>query len=121
MIPHTEYKKQDVAIVGVGITASGEHWEKGLRELTVEAGFAAAAEAGVRGKDIEMIIVGNMSAGLFVGQEHVAALVADFLGLNPTSAIRVEAACASGGVALRQGFLAIASGLYDLVAVAGIE
>lgn len=116
-----EFRKGDVAIVGVGITPSGEHWEKGLRELTIEAGFEAAAEAGVRGRDIEMIIVGNMSAGMFVGQEHVAALVADFLGLNPTAAVRVEAACASGGVALRQGYLAVASGLYNLVAVGGIE
>ena len=114
-------KKRDVAIVGVGITPFGELWDKGLRELVSEAGFAAAAEAGVRGKEIELIIVGNMSGGMFVGQEHVAALVADFLGLNPTPAVRVEAACASGGVALRQGYLAIASGLYDLVAVGGVE
>lgn len=113
--------KRDVAIVGVGIAPSGEQWDKGLRELTIEAGFAAAADAGVRGKDIDLILVGNMSAGTFVGQEHVAALVADFLGLNPTSAVRVEAACASGGVAFKQGCLAIASGLYDLVVVGGVE
>jgi len=116
-----EFKKRNVAIVGVGITPSGEHWEKGLRELAIEAGFAAAEDARVRGRDIEMIIVGNMSGGMFVGQEHVAALVADFLGLNPTSAVRVEAACASGGVALRQGYMAVASGLYDLVVVGGVE
>lgn len=115
------HKKRDVAIVGVGITPSGELWDKGLRELTVEAGFAAAADAGIRGKEIEMILVGNMSAGMFAGQEHVAALVADFLGLKPTSAVRIEAACASGGVALRQGYLAIISGLYDLVVVGGVE
>ena len=117
----SDFKKRDVAIVGVGITPFGEHWDKGLRELVTEAGFAAAAEAGVRGKDIQMMVVGNMSGGMFVGQEHVGALVADFLGLNPIPAIRVEAACASGGVALRQGYLAIASGLYDLVAVGGVE
>ena len=116
-----EFTKQDVAIVGVGITPSGEHWDKGLRELTIEAGFAAAADAGVQGKDIDLILVGNMSAGMFVGQEHVAALVADFLGLNPTPAVRVEAACASGGVAFKQGCLAIASGFYDLVVVGGVE
>ena len=115
------FKKREVAVVGVGITPSGEHWDKGLRELTIEAGFAAAGEAGVRGRDIELILVGNMSAGMFVGQEHVAALVADFLGLNPTSAVRIEAACASGGVAFNQGCLAISSGLYDLVVVGGVE
>src|SRR5512136_2184749 len=114
-------KKRDVAIVGVGATAFGEHWDKGLKELVSEAGFAAAGDAGIRGKEIEFIFVGNMSGGMFVGQEHVAALVADFLGLNPTPAVRVEAACASGSVALRQGYLAVASGMYDLVAVGGVE
>ncbi len=114
-------KMRDVAIVGIGATSFGEHWDKGLRELVSEAGFAAAADAGIRGKEIEYIVVGNMSGGMFVGQEHVAALVADFLGLNPTPAVRVEAACASGAVALRQGYLAVASGMYDLVAVGGVE
>ncbi|MFH0896444.1 MAG: thiolase domain-containing protein [Candidatus Bathyarchaeota archaeon] len=114
-------KKRDVAIVGIGATSFGEHWGKGLRELVSEAGFTAAGDAGIRGKEIEFIVVGNMSGGMFVGQEHVAALVADFLGLNPTPAVRVEAACASGAVALRQGYLAVASGMYDLVAVGGVE
>lgn len=114
-------KKRDVAIVGIGATSFGEHWEKGLRELVSEAGFAAAEEAGIRGKDLQLIVFGNMSGGMLVGQEHVAALVADFLGLKPTPAVRVEAACASGGVALRQGYVAVASGLYDLVAVGGVE
>ena len=113
--------KREVAIVGIGATSFGEHWDKGLRELVAEAGFAAAGDAGIRGKDIEFILVGNMSGGMFVGQEHVAALVADFLGLSPTPAVRVEAACASGSVALRQGYLAIASGMYNLVAVGGVE
>ncbi len=117
----TNTKKRDVAIVGVGSTPIGEHWDKGLRELTWDASIAAVEDAKIRGKDLELIIVGNMSGGMFVGQEHVAALVADFLGLKPTPAVRVEAACASGGVALRQGYLAVASGLYDLVAVGGVE
>ena len=115
------FHKRDVAIVGIGATAFVEHWDKGLRELVTEAGFAAAGDAGIRGKEIELILVGNMSGGMFVGQEHVAALVAGFLGLSPIPAVRVEAACASGGVALRQGYLAVASGMYDLVVVGGVE
>ena len=114
-------KRNEVAIIGVGATPFGEHWHKNLRELALEASLMAVTEAGIRGKDIQEFFIGNMSGGMFAGQEHVAALVADFLGLNPTPAVRVEAACASGSVALRQGFMAIASGLYDLVAVGGVE
>lgn len=113
--------RRDVAIVAVGTTSFGEHWDKGLRDLSLEASLMAVEEAGIRGKEIQTFYVGNMSGGMFLGQEHVAALVADFLGLNPTPAVRVEAACASGGVALRQGYIAVASGLYDLVSVGGVE
>jgi acetyl-CoA C-acetyltransferase len=114
-------KKRDVAIVGIGSTTFGEHWGTGLKELTTKAGFEAAEDAGIRGKDIDAVIVGNMSGGKFVGQEHVAALMTDFLGLNPRPAIRVEAACASGGVALKQGYMEVAAGFHDLVAVGGVE
>jgi len=114
-------RRNKVAIIGVGATPFGEHWQKSLRELALEASLSAVAETGIRGKDIQEFFIGNMSGGMFAGQEHVAALVADFLGLNPTPAVRVEAACASGSVALRQGYVAIASGLYDLVAVGGVE
>jgi acetyl-CoA C-acetyltransferase len=67
--------------------------------------------------------VGNMSAGRFIRQEHVAALIADYSGLarDHIPATRVEAAGASGGLALRQGFLAVASGLHDIVVVGGAE
>ena len=64
-----------------------------------------------------------MSAGRFIRQEHVAALIADYSGLakDHVPATRVEAAGASGGLALRQGFLAVASGLHDIVVVGGAE
>ncbi|MEM2093718.1 MAG: thiolase domain-containing protein [Candidatus Bathyarchaeia archaeon] len=114
-------KKNEVAIVGVGATSFGEHWQKSLRQLALEASINAVTEAGIRGRDIEEFFIGNMSGGMFTGQEHVAALVSDFLGLNPTPAVRVEAACASGSVAFRQGYVAVASGLYNLVAVGGVE
>ena len=62
-----------------------------------------------------------MSSGLFVGQEHLASLLADYLGRTPVPAARVESACASGGVALRQGFIEVASGMSDVVLVGGVE
>ncbi|WP_456372708.1 thiolase domain-containing protein [Methanocaldococcus sp.] len=112
---------RDVAIIGYGQTKFGELWERSFRSLIVEAGVKAVESAGIDGKDIDEMYVGNMSAGLFVGQEHIASLIAEHAGLNPIPATRVEAACASGSLALRQAVLNIASGYSDIVLVGGVE
>ncbi len=110
-----------VAVIGVGMTKFGEHWEKSIRELIVEAGARAIEDAGIHGRDIEAIYGANMSAGRFANQEHIGALIADHMGLVPKPTVRLEAACASGGVAFREGYIAVASGAYDLVVVGGVE
>jgi acetyl-CoA C-acetyltransferase len=112
---------RDVAVVGVGMTKFGEHWKAGLKELITEAGIKAVEDAGISGSDIQLIVGGSMSSGLFVGQEHTGALFPDYLGLNPVPAIRTEAACASSAVALNVGCLAVQSGKYDCVVVGGVE
>jgi acetyl-CoA C-acetyltransferase len=110
-----------VGILGSGITKFGEHWEMGLKELAAEAGLKAIEDSGISGNEIQALYGGNMSAGRFNGQEHIGALMADKCGLNPIPATRVEAACASGGLAIREGYLSILSGEYDCVVVAGVE
>ncbi|MFH0973432.1 MAG: thiolase domain-containing protein [Candidatus Micrarchaeota archaeon] len=110
-----------VSIIGIGLTKFGEHWEKSFRELAVEAGARALADARLEGGKIQALFGASMSSGRLIGQEHVGALLVDQLGLTPIPAIRCEAACASGGVALRAGWFAVASGAYDIVAVGGIE
>ena len=114
---------REVAIIGAGQTKYGEHWEKSLRDLAVEAGLKALEDANITAEDIQAIFGGNMSAGSFVGQDHVGALIADFAGLAETHvpAMRIESACASGAAALHAGFMAVASGLYDFVLVGGVE
>jgi acetyl-CoA C-acetyltransferase len=62
-----------------------------------------------------------MAPGLFVGQEHLASLLADYLGQCPIPAARVESACASGGLAVRMGWMDVALGLHDVVLVGGVE
>jgi len=109
-----------VAIIGCGITKFGEHWKDGFRELAVEAGTKAIIDAQIEGDKIEEIFGGNMSAGRFIGQEHIGALIADQCGLNNIPATRVEGACASGGIAVRQAFLSILSGKGCVIA-GGIE
>ncbi|RLF58673.1 MAG: thiolase domain-containing protein [Thermoplasmata archaeon] len=114
---------RDVAVIGVGITKFGELWNKSFRQLTAEAGSKAILDSGVDGKDIDAMYVGSMSSGRFVGQEHIGALVADASGFSHLHipSTRVEGACASGGLAIRQGYLSIASGMNDVVIVGGIE
>ncbi|MCX8166588.1 MAG: thiolase domain-containing protein [Candidatus Micrarchaeota archaeon] len=110
-----------VAVIGIGITKFGEHWEKGFRDLVIEAGKNALEDANVQGEEIDALFVGAMSPGLMVGQEHAAALVADYIGLNPIPATRVEGACASGGLAFRNAYMAVASGMHDIVVAGGAE
>lgn len=110
---------REVAIVGAGMTRFGELWLSSLRDLFVEAASAALKSAGADRPD--SIYVGNMSGGQFVGQEHLGPLMADHLGMAGVPAVRVESACASGGVALRMAFMEVASGMSDLVLAVGVE
>ena len=110
---------REVAVIGVGMTKWGELWEKSLRTIFVETALLALDDAGV--DRIDSMYVGSMSSGLFVGQEHIASLLADYLGQAPVPSARVETACASGGLALRLGFMEVASGMSDVVLVSGIE
>jgi len=99
------------------------HVDKTSRELFVEAALEAveSVDNGIELKDVEALFVGNFSSDAFEHQAHTAPLMADWLGLCPTAATRVEDACASSGVAMNMGVLAIASGLYDVVMVGGVE
>jgi acetyl-CoA C-acetyltransferase len=110
-----------VAIVGVGMTKFGEEWTRGFRDMLIEAGSKALEDGNLHGEEIDAIYVGTMAPGSLVGQEHVGALVADYMGLTPIPSTRVEAACASGGVALRTAYLAVASGVHDCVVAGGVE
>jgi acetyl-CoA C-acetyltransferase len=110
---------RDVAVIGVGMQRWGELWEKSLRDIFTEAALRAIDDAGV--DRIDSMYVGCMSSGLFVGQEHLGSLLADYLGVAPIPALRVETACASGGAAFRQAYFDVASGANDIVLAGGVE
>jgi acetyl-CoA C-acetyltransferase len=110
---------RDVAIIGIGQTPVGEHWEESLRHLAHDAIMAAMQDAGIQSADA--LYVGNMLSGELNGQEHLGALIADFVGLRGIEAMKVEAACGSGAAALRVGMMAVASGMSERVIVCGIE
>jgi acetyl-CoA C-acetyltransferase len=109
----------EVEIIGVGITPVGEHWEKSLRHLALDAIALARADAG--GISPQAMYIANTLAPALSGQSHLGALIADFAGFQGIEATTIEAAGASGGMALRQAYLAIKSGAADVVLVVGVE
>lgn len=113
--------KKEVAVIGIGISKFGELWDRSLRSLITEVGIKAVEDAEAKPDDIEALFGGNMSAGQFVKQEHIASLAMDQSALTPKPAMRVESACASGGQALRAAYMSIKSGMHDVVLAGGAE
>jgi len=109
----------DIVIAGIGQTQVGEHWDIGLRDLAFAAIKDAVQDAG--GLKPQALFVGNMLAPNLSNQAHLGVLLADYAGLLGIEAVTLEAAGASGGAALRQGYLAIASGMVDVALIIGVE
>ena len=114
---------RDVAIVGAGMSNFGAFPEMTTRDLFVEAfqDLVHSVDKSFDPKDIEATYIANFSSDIFEGQCHTAPIMADWVGQIPKPATRIENACASGGITLRHGLIAIASGLFDVVLVGGTE
>ena len=112
-----------VSIVGAGMSQFGAFPGKDSRDLFVEAfqDMLDHLDQGMDVQDIECAYVGNYSSDLFEHQGHTAPIIADWLGMTPVPVTRIENACASSSSAMREGIMAIASGLYDIVLVGGME
>ena len=112
---------RQVAVIGAGKTPFGVFPDKDLRTLAVTAGEKAIHNAGIETGAIEAFYLGNFAGPEFTAQNHLAPYVATALGMVGIPATRYEAACASSGAAFFQAWLGIASGMYDMVMVAGVE
>ncbi len=110
-----------VFIAGIGSTAFGRHPDTAIETLAVRAADAAIRESGIDRDEIGALYLGNFVAGPLIGQEVLAGLVADGLGLPQIPCTKVEGACASGGIAFRHACLAVASGLCDVALAVGVE
>lgn len=110
----------NIFVIGSGVTKFGELWEVSPRKLAGEAMNEALLDAGISPKKIEALFVGNMLSGILGGQEHLGAFFAEELGIS-SPAFKIEGACASGGLAVHSAVNAVAGGLYETVAVLGVE
>lgn len=109
-----------INIAGVATTEFGELWDISPRQLAREAMFNALKDAGIGPKDVDALFVGNMLAGMLGNQANLGSFFSEELGVN-IPAFRIEAACASGGLALNNGINSILAGRYKTVLVLGIE
>jgi len=108
-----------VFIKGVGLTRVEEHWNKGIEYLMTLAALDAIKNSAI--DRIDAIYVGNTGAEVMQHQAQLGAIASEQLGLVGVPSIRVEAADASGAVALREAYVAVASGMVKSALVIGVE
>jgi acetyl-CoA C-acetyltransferase len=107
--------KDRVAIIGMGCTKFGEHWDKGPEDLLCEAAYEAYASAGVNPDDIDAYWLGTMGSGVS------GLTLSEPLKIQYKPVTRVENMCATGSEAMRQACYAVASGAFDIVMAIGVE
>ena len=107
--------KDRVAIIGMGCTRFGEHWDKGTDDLLIDAAYEAYESAGIAPDDIEAYWLGTMGSGI----SGLTLSVPLKIGYKPVTL--VENMCATGSEALRQACYAVASGAYDVAMAIGVE
>ena len=107
---------REVAIIGVGSTVFGKFPEKLPYELGAEAVWAAVQDAGITPKDLQFAYCANLYGGMVIGQAVLGEI-----GVTDIEQTNVQNACAGGATALRRAWWDIASGLYDIGIVIGVE
>ena len=107
--------KDRVAIIGMGCTKFGEHWDKGAEDLLCDAAYEAYASAGVQPGDVDAYWLGTMGSGVS------GLTLSEPLKIDYKPVTRVENMCATGSESLRQACYAVASGAYDMAMAIGVE
>jgi len=109
-------RMREVAIIGVGSTVFGKLPEKLPYQLGAEAARAAVQDAGIAPQDVQFAYCANLYGGMVIGQAVLGEI-----GITDIELTNIENACAGGATALRKAWWDIASGLYDIGIVIGVE
>lgn len=111
---------RDASIISMGTTPFGE-LDVGAKKLGVRAVARALNSSGASSDDIDALFLGNFVGGILEGQETLAPLVADSVGLSGIPTMKTEGACASSGIAFKKAVEAVQSGIHDIVIATGVE
>jgi len=107
--------RDKVAIVGMSCTQFGEHWDRSVDDLLLDAAGQALASARVRQDDVDAFWLGTAGSGI----AGLALSKPLKIGYKPVS--RLENMCATGSDALRNACYAVASGAVDVAMAIGVE
>ncbi len=110
---------RQVAVIGIGQTPIGEHWDRSLKELAGDAILIAMNDANISG--FNALYIGNMMSGAANHQQNLGPHIADWVGMRYSEAYHTEAACSSGASAFRTALMAVASGEVDVAVAVGVE
>ena len=114
--------KQNAYIAGVGMTRFGNHMDRTLKSLTVEAVTDALTDSGLEASDVQAAWVGNVAAGTIVGQVCIPGQVAlRSMGIGGIPVVNVKNACASASTAFHEACTLVSAGIYDVVLAVGSE
>ena len=108
-----------VGVVGIGQTKFGKREDANVLEIAFEAYREAMQDAGLRSEELDATVIGSVPE--YHKQRSLSGVVQEYLGLNPKPTWLTEAACASGSAAMRSAWMAIQSGLHEVVAVIGCQ
>jgi len=108
-----------VGVIGIGHGAFGRRDDATVQELAFEAFRLAMNDAVITREVLDASVIAGVPE--YHKQRSVAGVVQEYLGLNPKPTWLTEVACASGSAAIRTAYMAIKSGMHDVVAVVGCQ
>ena len=108
-------------IVGIGQTPVSRDSGDTPVNLVVKAINQALDDSALERDIVDALYVGNMMSGMLSNQAQLGPLVADHLGLDGVEACAIDAACASGGTALRMAYLTVSTGIHRAAVASGVE
>ncbi|KJS14291.1 MAG: acetyl-CoA acetyltransferase [Peptococcaceae bacterium BRH_c8a] len=107
--------RDKVAVIGMGCTSFGEHWDKSANDMLIDAAYDALADAGLAPDDIQAYWLGTCASG------WAGISLSEPLKIQYKPVTRVENFCATGTDAFRNACYAVASGAYDIAMAIGVE